>query len=76
MAQARRLADEVVFLYLGEVIESNDVRSFFEDPQEERTKTFIGGPTPVDRDDTSAEPTATPPTPDGGEGSTVDDDRR
>jgi phosphate transport system ATP-binding protein len=76
MAQARRLADEVVFLYLGEVIESNDVRSFFEDPQEERTKTFIGGPTPVDRDDTPAEPTATPPTPDGGEGSTAGEDKR
>ena len=45
MAQARRLADEVVFLYLGEVVEANDVRSFFEDPREARTKEFIGVPT-------------------------------
>jgi phosphate transport system ATP-binding protein len=67
MAQARRLADEVVFLYLGEVIERNDVRSFFENPQEERTKAFIGGPTPVDREDTPEEAAATPPAPDGGE---------
>ncbi|MDB9281015.1 phosphate ABC transporter ATP-binding protein [Halorubrum ezzemoulense] len=76
MAQARRLADEVVFLYLGEVIESNDVQSFFEDPQEERTKTFIGGTTPVDRDDTPAEQTATPPAPDGSKGSTAGDDKQ
>ncbi|ESS06278.1 MAG: ABC-type phosphate transport system, ATPase component [uncultured archaeon A07HB70] len=48
MAQARRLADRVVFLYLGEVVEAGDVRSFFEDPQTERTRQFIGGPTPVD----------------------------
>ena len=45
MKQAKRLADEVVFLYLGEVIEANDVRSFFENPQHERTKRFVGGPT-------------------------------
>ncbi|MEF8819266.1 MAG: phosphate ABC transporter ATP-binding protein [Haloferacaceae archaeon] len=48
MAQARRLADKVVFLYLGEVVEASDVRSFFEDPQEERTRQFIGGPTAID----------------------------
>ena len=45
MDQAKRLADEVVFLYLGEVVEANDVRSFFEDPQHERTKRFVSGPT-------------------------------
>ena len=50
MAQARRLADEVVFLYLGEVVEANDVRSFFEDPQEARTKEFIGVPTGAEGD--------------------------
>lgn len=58
MAQARRLADQVVFLYLGEVVEAGDVRSFFENPQRERTKQFIGGPTAVDTDtetDTTAE---------------------
>lgn len=50
MAQARRLADEVVFLYLGEVIEANDVQSFFENPQKERTREFIGGPTSIEAD--------------------------
>jgi len=44
MNQAKRLADEVVFLYLGEVVEANGVRSFFEDPQHERTKRFVSGP--------------------------------
>ena len=52
MAQARRLADKVVFLYLGEVVEAGDVRSFFENPQAERTRQFIGGPTPVDPEPT------------------------
>ncbi|AUX10718.1 phosphate transport system ATP-binding protein [Halalkaliarchaeum desulfuricum] len=48
MAQARRIADSVVFLYLGEIVEANDVRTFFEEPTEERTRQFIGGPTPVE----------------------------
>ena len=59
MDQARRLADEVAFFYLGEVVEANDVRSFFEDPEHERTKRFISGPgTPdtIDPDTTSVEP--------------------
>ncbi|QSG01337.1 phosphate ABC transporter ATP-binding protein [Natranaeroarchaeum sulfidigenes] len=45
MNQARRLADDVVFLYLGEVVERGDVESFFQDPTHERTKQFIGGHT-------------------------------
>ena len=57
MAQARRLADRVVFLYLGEVVESNDVRSFFENPQADRTKQFIGGPTAVDGESLAADDT-------------------
>ena len=57
MAQARRLADRVVFLYLGEVVESNDVRSFFENPQADRTKQFIGGPTAVDGESLAADET-------------------
>ncbi|OIB58734.1 phosphate ABC transporter ATP-binding protein [Natrialba sp. SSL1] len=43
MDQARRLADDVVFLYLGELVEANDARTFFENPQAERTKEFISG---------------------------------
>ncbi|EMA41838.1 phosphate ABC transporter ATP-binding protein [Halobiforma nitratireducens] len=43
MDQARRLADDVVFLYLGDVVEANDAESFFTNPQTERTKAFVGG---------------------------------
>ncbi|MEY7848500.1 phosphate ABC transporter ATP-binding protein [Natrarchaeobius sp. A-rgal3] len=50
MDQAKRLADEVVFLYLGEVIESNDTRSFFENPQSERTQEFVSGHAAVEYD--------------------------
>lgn len=64
MAQARRIADDVVFLYLGNVVESNDVRSFFENPQNDRTRAFIGGPTRIDADSTAER--ETPPTADGG----------
>jgi phosphate transport system ATP-binding protein len=67
MAQARRLADEVIFLYLGEVVEANNVQSFFEDPQKERTKRFIGGPTPVESGSPVELNAATSPTADGGE---------
>ena len=55
MAQARRLADQVVFLYLGDVVETNDATSFFENPQAERTKQFIGGQT-VDGESASTTP--------------------
>ncbi|TYT60558.1 phosphate ABC transporter ATP-binding protein [Natrialba swarupiae] len=50
MDQARRLADEVVFLYLGELVESNDTRSFFENPQRERTRSFVRGHTIAETD--------------------------
>ncbi|APW96276.1 phosphate ABC transporter ATP-binding protein [Halobiforma lacisalsi AJ5] len=43
MDQARRLADDVVFLYLGEVVEANDVDTFFENPHHERTRAFVDG---------------------------------
>ncbi|WP_440770671.1 phosphate ABC transporter ATP-binding protein [Natronorubrum sp. DTA28] len=48
MDQAKRLADEVVFLYLGELVEANDTRSFFENPQHERTREFVKGHTAVE----------------------------
>ncbi|AFZ71995.1 phosphate ABC transporter ATP-binding protein [Natronobacterium gregoryi] len=51
MDQARRLADEVVFLYLGEVVEQNDTRSFFENPQDDRTKRFVDGYGVTDSDE-------------------------
>lgn len=41
--QARRLADKVVFLYNGRVIETDDTETFFESPQEELSRRFIEG---------------------------------
>ena len=52
MDQARRLADDVVFLYLGEVVEATDVRTFFKDPANERTRRFIDGEATVSQDET------------------------
>ncbi|SIS12059.1 phosphate ABC transporter ATP-binding protein [Natronorubrum thiooxidans] len=67
MDQAKRLADEVVFLYLGDCIETNDTRSFFENPQHERTAEFVSGHTVVgDDDDDESEPTATATTVEAG----------
>lgn len=48
MDQARRLADDVAFLYLGELVEANDAESFFEDPDTERTRRFVAGQPVVD----------------------------
>ncbi|MDE6493848.1 MAG: phosphate ABC transporter ATP-binding protein [Bacteroidales bacterium] len=43
LRQARRIADYVVFMYLGEVIEMRPAREFFEDPREEQTKKYLAG---------------------------------
>jgi phosphate transport system ATP-binding protein len=43
LRQARRLADYVVFMYLGEIIESGPAGSFFTDPQHQLTKDYIAG---------------------------------
>jgi len=43
LRQARRLADYVVFMYLGEVIEHAPVDEFFENPQHELTQEYIRG---------------------------------
>ncbi len=66
MSQAQRLADDVVFLYLGELVEANDVQSFFENPRDERTKQFVSGQESVaaaDTEDntTESEQSETPP---------------
>lgn len=53
MDQAKRLADEVVFLYLGELIEANDTRSFFENPENDRTREFVKGHTAVEYTDSN-----------------------
>lgn len=43
LRQAKRLADYVVFLYLGELIEHGPAAQLFEDPKEELTKEYIKG---------------------------------
>ncbi len=43
LRQARRLADYVIFMYLGEVVEAGAAHEVFENPREARTKQFIEG---------------------------------
>ena len=43
LRQARRIADNVIFMYLGEVIEQGDVHEVFENPKMEKTKLYLGG---------------------------------
>jgi len=43
LRQARRLADYVVFLYLGEMIEASEAEEFFARPRENLTREYIGG---------------------------------
>ncbi len=43
LRQAQRIADHVVFMYLGEVIESGPAEQVFGDPQHEMTKKYLSG---------------------------------
>ncbi|UCE05476.1 MAG: phosphate ABC transporter ATP-binding protein [bacterium] len=43
LRQAKRLADYLVFLYLGELIEHGPAQEIFETPKEEMTKEYIKG---------------------------------
>ncbi len=43
MRQARRLADYVVFMYLGEIIEHGTADQFFNHPKQEQTKAYLEG---------------------------------
>jgi len=43
LRQAKRLADHIVFLYLGELIEYGPAKEIFENPKHERTKAYIRG---------------------------------
>jgi phosphate transport system ATP-binding protein len=43
LRQARRIADYVVFMYLGEVIEQGPAEEFFENPKMEMTKSYLKG---------------------------------
>ncbi|MFN2197492.1 MAG: phosphate ABC transporter ATP-binding protein [Anaerolineales bacterium] len=43
LRQARRLADYVVFMYLGELVESGPAQVIFENPQQPRTQAYLEG---------------------------------
>ncbi len=43
MAQARRVANYVAFLYMGELVEVEESCKFFNDPCSERSKDYILG---------------------------------
>ncbi|NOU46242.1 MAG: phosphate ABC transporter ATP-binding protein [Bacteroidales bacterium] len=43
LRQARRIADHVVFMYMGEVIEQGPAEEFFENPKMEMTKSYLKG---------------------------------
>jgi phosphate transport system ATP-binding protein len=43
LRQALRIADYVVFIYLGEVIESGSAKELFENPKHELTKQYLSG---------------------------------
>jgi tungstate transport system ATP-binding protein len=43
MAQARRLADDVLFMYRGRLIERSPAQSFFEKPESELAQSFLQG---------------------------------
>jgi len=43
LRQAKRIADYVVFMYLGEVIEAGPADEIFNNPQKELTREYISG---------------------------------
>jgi phosphate transport system ATP-binding protein len=43
LRQAKRLADYVVFMYLGEMVECGPAREVFENPRQERTRAYLSG---------------------------------
>jgi general L-amino acid transport system ATP-binding protein len=42
MAFARQLANRVIFMDAGSIVESNEPAAFFDDPRHERTRRFLG----------------------------------
>lgn len=43
LRQARRIADYVIFMYLGKVVECGTSEEFFSNPKEDRTKAYLKG---------------------------------
>ena len=43
LRQALRVADNVVFMYMGEVVETGPASEFFDNPKQELTKKYLSG---------------------------------
>ncbi|HAX68957.1 MAG TPA: phosphate ABC transporter ATP-binding protein, partial [Anaerolineae bacterium] len=43
LRQAKRLADHVIYMYLGEVAEAGPAHEVFTNPKHERTKQYLEG---------------------------------
>jgi phosphate transport system ATP-binding protein len=43
LRQARRLADYVIFMYMGELVEHGPAREVFSNPKEDRTRAYLAG---------------------------------
>lgn len=43
LRQAKRIADYVVFMYMGEVIEQGTINEVLENPKKEKTRQYLGG---------------------------------
>jgi phosphate transport system ATP-binding protein len=43
LQQAQRVADYVIFMYLGEVIEAGPAKELFNNPQNELTRKYLDG---------------------------------
>jgi len=43
MNQAKRVSDETIFMYMGELVEMGSTKELFENPKEERTAAYIEG---------------------------------
>jgi len=43
LRQARRLADHVIFIWMGEVIETGSAIGFFKNPRDERSRAYLTG---------------------------------
>jgi phosphate transport system ATP-binding protein len=43
MSQAKRVSDETIFMYMGELVEMGETKSLFENPKQERTAAYIEG---------------------------------
>jgi len=43
LRQAKRLADHMLFMYMGDLIEAGPAREMFANPREDRTRAYLSG---------------------------------